>query len=263
MAAGQARRASVSDAFLDSLVVAQFACAIVLMTSGGLLIRSFVRLLDTNPGFQQDSVVTLATSLPTSTYTKGADVRAFYGRLLDRVRQLPGVTAVGASTDLPLSIRERRMFTIETPPAASADLSHLIAQDWVLGGYFDALNIRLLSGRHLSDQDTTTSEPVAVVNETLARRFWPDEDPVGRRIAWGAARTHGQWMRIVGVVADVKQAGLTSPTEAQTWTPWAQLPDGALGDTVIGGISKPEIDRSHVGASDDTGLVDSIGSPRD
>ena len=217
-----------------ALVVAQFACAIVLMTSGGLLIRSFVRLLDTNPGFQQDNVVTLATSLPTSTYTNGADVRAFYGRLLDRVRQLPGVTAVGASTDLPLSIRERRMFTIETPPAASSDLSHLIAQDWVLGGYFDALNIRLLSGRHLSDQDTTTSEPVAVVNETLARRFWPDEDPVGRRIAWGGARTHGQWMRIVGVVADVKQAGLTSPTEAQTWTPWAQLPDGALGDTVIG-----------------------------
>ena len=101
----------------------------------------------------------------------------------------------------------------------------------------DAWNIRLLSGRHLSDQDTTTSEPVAVVNETLARRFALTRIPSGVVSRWGGApapRTVDA--DVVGVVADVKRAGLTSPTEAQTWTPWGQLPDGALGDAVIGAL---------------------------
>jgi putative ABC transport system permease protein len=215
------------------LVTAQFACAIVLMTCGGLLIRSFVRLLETNPGFRQDNVITLATSLPDSTYSRGSDVRAFYVRLLERVRQLPGVSAVGASTDLPLSIRERRVFTIETPPAASADLPHSIAHDWVFGGYFDALDIRMISGQALPTTSAPPPEPIVVINETMARRFWPGEDPVGRRLAWGGPRTHGPWMRIVGVAADVKQAGLGAPTEPQTWTPWAQIPDDGLGDPVV------------------------------
>ena len=218
----------------SGLVTVQFACAIVLLAAGGLLVRSFVRLMGTDPGFRTDHVISVATNLPASTYPGGADVRSFYVRLLERVRRLPGVTVAGAATDLPLTVRERRLFTIETPPAATASLPRVIANDWVVGGYFDALGVRVVKGRALSDQDTQTSEPVVVVNETLAKRYWPGEDPVGRRIAWGSPRDHGPWMRIAGVIGDIKQAGLAAPTEPETWQPWAQLPDAVLANNIVG-----------------------------
>ena len=216
------------------LVTAQFACALVLLAAGGLLIRSFVKLMSTDPGFKTDHVISAAMSVPASSYPGGSDVRTFYGRLLERVRQVPGVTAVGAATDLPLTVRERRSFTIETPPAATASLPRVIANDWVMGQYFDALGVRVVSGRALSDVDTQTSEPVVVVNETLAKRYWPGEDPVGRRVAWGNPRDHGPWMRVVGVIGDVKQAGLAAATEPETWQPWTQVPDQMLGSNIVG-----------------------------
>jgi predicted permease len=206
----------------------------VLLASGGLLIRSFVRLMATDPGFKTDNVMSAAVSLPASSYPDGASVRGFYGRLLERVRQLPGVTAAGAATDLPLSVRERRVFTIENPPPAAASQTHTIANDWIVGGYFDALGVRVVRGRSLSDVDTITSEPVVVVNETLAARYWPGEDPVGRRVAWGGATNHGPWMRVVGVIGDIKQAGLAAPTEPATWQPWAQVSDQVIGGNVTG-----------------------------
>ena len=192
---------------LSALVTLQFACAIVLLASGLLLIRSFARVIGTDPGFHADHVVSVATSLPVSAYPDGPSVRRFYTTLLERVAALPGVSDVGAATDLPLTVRERRAFTIETPPAASASLPHTIANDWVMGRYFEALGVRVVRGRPLAPSDTLTSEPVVVVNETMAKRYWPGEDPVGRRIAWGGTRTHGAWMRVVGVVGDIKQVG--------------------------------------------------------
>jgi predicted permease len=219
---------------LSGLVAIQFACAIVLLASGLLLIRSFENVVSTDPGFRADRVVSVATSLPASGYPDGPSVRRFYTTLLERVAALPGVRNVGASTDLPLTVRERRVFTIENPPPASASESHTIANDWVMGNYFEALDVRVVRGRPLSPSDTITSEPVVVINETMAHRYWPGEDPVGRRIAWGGARVHGPWMRVVGVVADIKQSGLAASTEPQTWQPWAQLPDQALASNIVG-----------------------------
>jgi predicted permease len=109
-----------------------------------------------------------------------------------------------------------------------------VANDWVMGNYFEAVGVRVLRGRALSDADTLTSEPVVVVNETLAKRYWPGEDPVGRRIAWGLESNHQPWMRVVGVIGDIKQAGLAAPTEPETWQPWLQMPDQILGSTIIG-----------------------------
>jgi predicted permease len=216
------------------LVTLQFACAVVLLAAGGLLIRSFSRLMAVDPGFKADHVVSAATSLPASGYRTGADVRVFYTRLLDGARRLPGVTAVGAATDLPLTVRERRAFTVENPPPAAAAPAGVVANDWVMGQYFEALGVRIVSGRALSDIDTLGAEPVVVVNETLARRYWPGEDPVGRRVAWGNPRNHGPWMRVVGLVGDIKQAGLGAVTEPQTWQPWAQMSDQTLGTNAVG-----------------------------
>jgi putative ABC transport system permease protein len=217
-----------------SLVTAQFACAVVLLAAGGLLIKSFVKLMSVDPGIRTDHVISAATNLPAGSYQTGADVRRFYVELVERVRRLPGVTAVGAATDLPLSVRERRAFTVENPPDATRAQPIAIANDWVMGNYFEALGVRIVRGRALSDADTLASEPVVVVNETLATYYWPGEDPVGRRVAWGNQRNHGPWMRVVGVVGDIKQAGLAAPTEPGTWQPWLQMPDQALGSTIIG-----------------------------
>jgi predicted permease len=215
------------------LVTLQFACAVVLLAAGGLLIQSFVRLMAVDPGIKTDHVMSAATSLPASSYRTAADVRSFYGRLLDGARNLPGVTAVGASTELPLTVHERRVFTLENPPAAAANLPRATAHDVVLGQYFEAIGARVVSGRPFSDSDTLTSEPVVIVNETLARRYWLGEDPVGRRLAWGNPNNHGPWMRVIGVIADIKQTGLAAATEPQTWQPWVQLPDQLLASNVV------------------------------
>jgi predicted permease len=104
----------------------------------------------------------------------------------------------------------------------------------VLGQYFETLGIALKRGRFLSSQDQVGSEPAVVINETMARRFWPDRDPVGERIAWGGPADHGPWMRVVGVVADVKQGALDSKIEPQTYQPWLQVSDGRLAENVLG-----------------------------
>ena len=217
-----------------ALVTAQFAGAVVLVSAGGLLIRSFVRVASIDPGFNAGNVVSVATSLPAASYSRGADVRAFYRELIERARLIPGVTAAGAATDLPLTVRERRAFTVENPSPAIAGLPGMVANDWVTGDYFTALGSRVISGRALTDADTLSSEPAIAVNETLAKRYWPGEDPVGRRLAWGGPQNHGPWMRVVGVIADIKQAGLAAETVPQTWQPWGQMPDGALAATIPG-----------------------------
>jgi putative ABC transport system permease protein len=217
-----------------TLVVAQFALSAVLLVAGALLVRSFMRLMAVDPGFRAEQVLTAGVSLPGTGYARGADVRAFYVRLLEAIQRVPGVTAVGASTYLPLSVRERRAFTIEAESPATRDLPHSVAQDWVTGHFFEALAIPLRQGRYLSDQDGADSEPVAVINETMARRFWSGRDPVGQRLAWGGPDGHGPWMRIVGVVADVKQGPLNSETIPQTYTPLLQVDERLLGENIVG-----------------------------
>jgi predicted permease len=217
----------------SALVAAQFACAIVLLASGALLIRSFGKLLAIDPGIRADHVISASTSLPRASYPNASNVRLFYATLLERIGAMPGVTAVGAATDLPLTVRERRAFTVENPSPAVTE-SGTIANDWVTGRYFDAIGARVLRGRALTPSDTQTSELVIVINETLAKRYFPGEDPVGRRVAWGGAKNHGPWMRVVGVIADIKQAGLARTTEPQTWQPWAQVADGQIANSPTG-----------------------------
>ena len=219
-----------------TLVTAQFALAVVLLVSGGLLLRSFARLMSVDPGFRAESVLTLATSLPATAYPAAANVRGFYNGLLERVDRLPGVSAVGTAVDLPLSIRERRAFAIEVQPAASAELPHVVAHDWVAGSYFEAMGIPLKAGRYLGPQDASQSERVVVVNETLSKRFWPGQNSLGQRIAWGSQNNHGPWMRIVGIVADVKQGPLNTETFPQTYQPSSQVSDAMVANSVWGGL---------------------------
>ena len=217
-----------------ALVGAQLAIAVVLLVGGGLLLRSFSKLMAVDPGFRPESVLTLATSLPAQAYRDAASVRGFYARLLDDLSQVPGVSAASTSTDLPLGVRERRAFTIELESAATRELSHAVSHVWVAGRYFDAVGIPLKRGRFFGTEDAAASEPVVIINETLARQFWGTADPVGQRLAWGGPTDHAPWMRIVGVVGDVKHGPLNSETIPQTYTPWVQVSDGMIAENVLG-----------------------------
>jgi len=217
-----------------ALVSLQVAIAVVLLVGGALLFRSFSRLMAVDPGFRGEHTLTLATSLPVAGYRTGADVRAFYTRLMERLATIPGVAAAGASTDLPLSVRERRAFAIENEPEANRDLPHGGANEWVIGQYFDALGIPLKRGRLFTRQDDSGAEPAVLINEAFARLFWRNDDPVGQRIAWGNAMQHGRWMRVIGVVGDVKQGPLDTETIPQLYTAWPQLDDRMLGENVVG-----------------------------
>jgi putative ABC transport system permease protein len=218
-----------------ALVATQIAVAVILLIGGGLLLRSFAHLMSVNPGFRADHTLTFGTSLPANAYPRAANVRAFYTRLLDELSRLPGVQAVGTTTDLPLNVRERRVFTIEGESEATRELSHAVANEWVNGRYFDALGIPIKRGRPFGAEDVLSAEPVAIINETLARQFWGEADPIGQRIAWGTSATNrAPWMRIVGIAGDVKQGPLNTETVPQTYTPWEQVADGMIAENVMG-----------------------------
>jgi predicted permease len=208
--------------------------AVVLLIGGGLLLRSFGRLMSVDPGFRPDHTLTVQTRLPLVGYQGANDVRAFYTRVMERFDQLPGVTAAGATTQLPLNVSERRAFTIENERPSTLELSHAVANEWVLGRQFEALGIPLKRGRLFQDQDRAGAELVAIINETMARQFWGDADPVEGRIAWGNTADHGDWMRIVGVVGDVKQGPLESDVVPQVYTAWLQAPDYQVADATAG-----------------------------
>jgi putative ABC transport system permease protein len=221
-------------AIVTGLIAAQVAIAVVLLIGGGLLLRSFGRLMSVDPGFRADHTLTLQTRLPAAVYPAAGDVRAFYTRVVERFDHLPGVTAAGATTQLPLSVNERRAFTIENERSSTVELSHAVANEWVLGRQFEALGISLKRGRFFQPEDRAGSELVAIINETMARRFWGDADPVGARLAWGNVAEHTDWMRIVGVVGDVKQGPLESDVVPQVYTAWLQAPDSLVADNTVG-----------------------------
>lgn len=219
---------------LSSLVVAQFALALILSVGAGLLVRSFARLISTDPGFRAEQVVSVAATLPAGRYTTGQQVKAFYQDVVGKARGIPGVTSAGAGNDLPLHVLERRSFQPDASARVIPPLSRITANTWTEGGYFQALGIPLERGRFFTDADSASSERVIIINKSLANTLWPDQDAVGRQLAWGIESSHGPWKRIVGVVGDVKQSTLDTPTVAQAYVPLAQVPEEEVADTITG-----------------------------
>jgi predicted permease len=209
---------------LGWLVVGQFAVALVLSVGAGLLVRSFVRLVQTDPGFRPEQTIRATVMLPAGRYGTPQQVRAFYQRSVDAARTTPGVVSIGAGSDLPLGVRDRRAFSADPSAQPMPPQSRLIPPTWTAGGYFEALGITLLRGRFFTEADGPSGQRVVIVNDRLARLLWPDADPIGHRIRWGIDVPENQnpWMTIVGVVGNVKQAGLDTPAIAQIYVPIAQ-----------------------------------------
>jgi putative ABC transport system permease protein len=183
------------------LVVSEVALAVVLLTGAGLLIKSFVRLSQVDPGFRAENVLTVSM-----TRTKPGDA-AFYSGVLERVDALPGITAAGVVNILPLSGRQwGQNITIEgRSPRAPGDF--IFANHRAVSlNYFRAMGVRQLKGRPFTAHDLYA--PVAIINQTMARRYWPNEDPVGKRFLIGLPEQTHHWVSVVGVVGDVKHFGL-------------------------------------------------------
>ncbi len=203
------------------LVVAEMALAVLLVIGAGLTIRSFINLLDIDPGFDPSNTLTLRLSLPESQYPDDPSVVTFYQQLGDEVRQLPGVTTAGFVRVLPLADEIGDWGTeIEGKPVAPGEAGR--SADWqvVTPGYFEAMKIRLVSGRLLDATDTPDGVQVIAINETLAREYFPGENPLGQRIRMGGPDR--PWRTIVGVMADVHHQSLTTPVKRKWFVPHSQ-----------------------------------------
>jgi putative ABC transport system permease protein len=202
-------------------VTVQFGLALVLLIAAGLLIRSFVKLLGTNPGFRPDHVLTLNIPLPREVYPQGEQVRNFYRQLLDRASRLRGVERVGLSNDLPLNAREMVSIAIEGQATGKAQTPQAICQSWVMGSYFQTMGIPLLEGRWFGPEDRLESQPVAIVSLSMARKLWPGQAAVGKRVRWGVV---APWQTVVGVVGDVSAGPLSAVMAPHVYRPYSQLP---------------------------------------
>ena len=200
------------------LVILEIASAVVLLIGAGLLINSFARLLRVAPGFNPEGVVIAQTALPTQRYPKTEERKAVQKLMLERLAALPGIQAVGVTTNLPL-VGERSIgFVIE---GEADDVVHTSYNAWVSNDYFRALGIQLRAGRGFTDQDREDAPPVVVINEKMQRQFWPNGDAIGKRIGWGGWKS---WLTIVGVVSDVKVSSLEAETEPAIYMPIFQIP---------------------------------------
>jgi putative ABC transport system permease protein len=211
-----------------ALVVAEIAASVVLVVVAVLLARSFADLLRVDAGFSAANVLTMRTSLPPARYPSAQAMTRAYAELAARLREMPGVAAAGAVTGLPLaSTRGDWGIRIEGRPV---DPRVGLAADWqvITPGYFEALRTPLLAGRMFTDADRDDTLGVIIVNDTMARTYWPGITPVGRRMTMGG---NARWLTVVGVVADVHHRGLDAQARAEMYRPHTQFrfggPDGA------------------------------------
>ncbi len=204
------------------LVVMEIALALVLLVGAGLLMRTFRELQEVDPGFDRDNALVVRLDLPHSKYEEDHQTRAFFEQFFERLSTLPGVQAVGGTQSLPFYGDYILGFGIEgrpEPPPGEMPSTNYYA---VSPGYFKAMGISLLRGRLFTERDREGTPNVAVINETMARRFFPDEDPIGQRIQ--VTQGPRDFAEIVGIVGDVKQYGLDTAAPAQTYEPFAQEP---------------------------------------
>jgi putative ABC transport system permease protein len=208
------------------LVVSEVAISLMLLIGAGLLIRSFIQLQAVRPGFDTNNLLTVRISLPKAKYTDRQAVTNFHDELQRRLARIPGVQSAGAISIIPLSdLILRPEFTIVGRPPLSREETPLGQYRMASPDYFKSMGIPLLSGRGFSEFDTASTRRVAVVNETLARRFWQDSSPIGNQLKIEGS---DQDVEIVGVVGDVKQASLDGEATYDIYVPLAQSPEAAV-----------------------------------
>ena len=226
---GRAGSSASGNKLRGVFVVGEVALALVLLIGAGLMVQTVFHLRDQYSVFQPEKLLTLRTTLPDSKYRDLAEYSAkehprriaFYDEVLERVSALPGVVSAGYTTSVPLSWKGgANGFTIENrapEPGVSTNAIHR----QISAGYFQTMGIGLRQGRYFDDRDRQQSMPVAIINETMARQYWGNEEPLGKRFRLGVP--NAPWLMIVGVVADVRQMGMDVPVKAEMYFPYSQI----------------------------------------
>lgn len=223
----------------QTLVVAEIALAFVVLIGAGLLVNSFTHLLAVKPGFDPTQLSTMRIGLTDQHYNKATDKVRFVKELNERLEAIPGIKGVGISDDLPIfQTDSTTRITVAGRPANNADDQTPVGLHVINARYFDAMGTRLLNGRTFTERDDRDAPSVFVINQTLARRFWPNEDPVGKRIRYNSKDPFGE---IVGVVEDVKYDGLHSGESAHLYEPYQQNAWPFLTITVRSQLDQPTL----------------------
>ena len=226
---GRSLVASGNHRLRSLLVIAEMALSLVLLIGAGLLIRSFVRVQQVSPGFAPQNVLTMRLSVVGTAFLEAPKRRIFYQQLWERLGRIPGVESVGGASILPLSGSiSWGTITIEGYDPASGQGAIQADQRFAGVGYFETMGIPLISGRFFNEQDTKDSMKVAIIDENMARTYWPGQDPIGKRIKPGHADSTSPWMTVVGVVANVKQYALDSDTRVALYAPHEQVLAGQM-----------------------------------
>lgn len=208
------------------LVISEVALSFVLLIGAGLMIRSFSRLLAVDPGFKTDHVLTAFISLPVAKYPKREEQVTFFDRLLERLRNVPGVSAAGVVTDIPLYGGSSTGFDVDGRPAALPGQRAMTDYRMISPDYFAAMGMRIMKGRAFSPRDTQDAPGVVIINETLAARYFAGEDPIGQRL--NLSGSPKDLREIVGVVADVRNYGVDAEVKPEVYVPMLQSAPGYL-----------------------------------
>ncbi|MGH9743023.1 MAG: ABC transporter permease [Candidatus Acidiferrum sp.] len=201
----------------SALIVSQTALAVMLLICAGLLTRSFSMLLKTDPGFRPQHVAAATIALPLRAYPKVDAIRNFWKELLANSENLPGVSAAGFSTDLPLHSEERDAVTVEGYQGSENNLPN-VTQSWIMGDYFGAMGITLKRGRYFTPAEIIGPANEVIVSEAAARAYWPGQDALGKRIRYEG----NTWRTVIGIVDDVKDASMQAPAGPHAYTPYLQ-----------------------------------------
>ena len=213
----------------SALATAETALALVLLVGAGLMLKSLYHLIQVSPGFEPARVLTMTMDLRTDQYSKDPAILNFWQQVLDRVRTIPGVESAAVGTSVPLTGSHRRSdVTIEgLPTPGPGEFPHPDGHG-ISPAYTSAMGIPLLRGRTFTDADNETAPLVGLVNATMARRFWTNGDPIGKRILRGHPGVDKGWVTIVGVVADTKLYGLDNPARLEVYYPYRQQPEADM-----------------------------------
>jgi putative ABC transport system permease protein len=215
----------------SSLVVIEIAVALVLLAASGLLLRSFEKMRSVDLGFRPDHVATASYSLPQKQYSTQASIDAFNDDLVRRLRQLPGVDSVTLADLIPASgNNSNQTFVVDgyIPPKGAP--MNLATPSHSIGDYFKTMGIHLLRGRMFTESDRAGASLALIVNRKMAQHYWPNQDPIGKRVRIGTQEMQTPWLTVVGEVEDVKLGAPDDPSKEEYYSPVAQLEDsfGAL-----------------------------------
>ena len=226
----------------DVLVVAEIALGVIVVVGAALLLRSFLLLQQTPLGFDPRGLLTLRVIPRSTQYSQPWQRSSFYRQALAKIQEVPGVKSAGAVSFLPLTFfQASKGFSVEGQPALTSGQLPMAVYDLVSPGYFETLGVPVLEGRDLSWSDTLQTFPVIVINEAMAQTYWPNEDPIGKRIKEGRADGAMPWLTVVGVVGNFRHFDVASQPRPAIFSPISQLAEGTalLRDWVVRTIGNP------------------------